>query len=179
MRVVAVHRGAPHAAEHLRRFHANLVAPLFAAFPDELEDVAVWLTALRGDDDDDDVPPYVLCAALAYDDDATTVEQEHKQTQPQSAPLLGGVVGEYYPISNCALITYLAVAERARRGGVARCAMGHLVADLHTQARSRAFPNGDAHARRVRNAPPWPTRSGAMPRFSSAAPSLAGGVTRA
>ena len=58
--------------------------------------------------------------------------------------ILGGVCSEYYKASNCALITYIAVAPAAQGKGLSRALMGRAVERAHRMARGAGHEGGCA-----------------------------------
>lgn len=85
----------------LARFYDELYLPAFAH---QREPLAAWLGQLWGA-----APaPYELTITLALDGDGL------------DARIAGGIVGERYPASACAIVTYMVVAPHARRAGLGR-----------------------------------------------------------
>ena len=94
------------------RFDANLLEQAYRevylpAFPvrDEQESPAIWTPRLLDPD------PHPRLSFLVM---GTQLDQ------PAARRVLGLLVAEYYPASRCLLVSYLAVAETARRQGLAR-----------------------------------------------------------
>jgi len=48
--------------------------------------------------------------------------------------IIGGVACEYYPISNCGLLTYIAVDETKRRSGIGKKLVDEVLSVLNQQA---------------------------------------------
>ena len=85
----------------LARFYDELYLPAFAH---QREPLAAWTEQLWGD-----APaPYELTITLATDGDRPDRRID------------GGIVGELYPESRCAILTYMVVAPQARRAGLGR-----------------------------------------------------------
>lgn len=81
----------------LARFYDELYLPAFAH---QREPLAAWVEQLWGA-----APaPYELTITLAVEGDRID----------------GGIVGELYPASACAIVTYMVVAPHARRAGLGR-----------------------------------------------------------
>ncbi len=94
---------APAHAALLARFYDELYLPAFAH---QREPLDAWQSQLWGD-----APaPFELTITLAGDSLA----------DPDQARIDGGIVGERYPRSRCAILTYMVVAPHARRGGLGR-----------------------------------------------------------
>jgi hypothetical protein len=83
----------------LRRFYDDVYLPAFAH---QREPLDAWLEQLWGANP----APYQLTITLAMTGD--TID--------------GGIVGELYPTSQCAILTYMVVAPHARRAGLG-CAL--------------------------------------------------------
>lgn len=102
----------------LARFHAGIYDDAFAA---QLEPLAAWQAALRGE------RPYELTVQLAE----------------QGGALAGGIAFERYPRSGCGLVTYLVVAAGARRQGLGAALLRGAVEALH--ARGAPIVLGEVH----------------------------------
>lgn len=107
----------------VEQFYEELMIPNFGMHPDELEDIKTMLWALQHPVE------YDLSLILIYD--------------AETDALLGGAACEFYPVSRCALLTYIVVSEHARGRGIGTCVIcsgGDLTRGAHSgQARTRMF----------------------------------------
>lgn len=90
----------------LARFYDELYLPAFAHQREPLE---AWHDQLWGERP----APYDLTITLA-------VERDGEPDDPDRARIAGGIVGELYPESQCAILTYMVVAPDARNAGLGR-----------------------------------------------------------
>jgi GNAT superfamily N-acetyltransferase len=103
--------------ELLKQFYASLIQPSFSMFGDELEDLDVWESNLSSSGD-----KYALHVILCLED---------------SKDLCGGVACEYYPKSQCGLLTYIVTNPQHRNKGVAGKLVSAAVEALEQESRSR------------------------------------------
>lgn len=104
----------------LREFYEGVY---LAAFARQREPIEVWERMLWGGGD-----AYVLAIVIAEED---------------AGAIAGGVVCEWYPASACGFLTYLVVAEGARRRGLGRALVDEAKASVRAAARARG---GDVRA---------------------------------
>ena len=99
---------------------------------DELEDVELWVDLLADGQTDKSVKFNVI---LLFDRE----DVEHQS-------ILGGAVCEYYPGSNCGLLTYFAVNPNVKGRGLGRILVREVLAILHADAASGEWTAFDAIA---------------------------------
>ncbi|OQS02250.1 hypothetical protein THRCLA_21467 [Thraustotheca clavata] len=97
--------------ELLYAFYNQILMPSFGTIPDEIEDVETLEYQLENGNFNTE-RDYVLHCVLALDD----VKHE----------LLGGFCCEYYPQSNCSLITYVSTHPERRPRGLGRLMMDQI-----------------------------------------------------
>ncbi|OQR82744.1 hypothetical protein ACHHYP_15534 [Achlya hypogyna] len=107
-------------------FYDQVLKPAFGIIPDEIEDVETLHYQLETGNDEDD-PEYLLHCVLAFRDEATTNDP---------ANILGGFCCEYYPTSNCGLITYISThpARDTRGLGLGRRMVDRVIEILSADA---------------------------------------------
>lgn len=87
-------------SEWLVRFYEELLEPAFGAFPDELDSLSTFYYAINNLS----VEPYKLHITLLVD----------------SCKILAGCCYEYYPKSNCCLLTYIVVSDDCKGKGLSK-----------------------------------------------------------
>jgi len=110
----------------LKQFYDTLMVPSFGIFDDELEDLETWielLTKPKG------ASVFNLHVLLVFEG----TDKERKR-------VIGGSACEYYPNSNCGLLTYFAVLPEFRQKGVG----GFLVRNVLIAVDKDAKSNGKA-----------------------------------
>ncbi|RUS32933.1 hypothetical protein BC938DRAFT_473770 [Jimgerdemannia flammicorona] len=112
----------------LASFYKDLMVPNFGQFESELEPVSVWFKQFE---DADHQSLYTLHVILVLDQDPSKLSHHSK------AVIYGGVCCEYYPKSNCGLMTYIAVSPTAKASGLGKLLVSHVLASLNAEARSR------------------------------------------
>jgi len=110
--------------ELLVRFYDTMMVPNFGQFEDELEDVEIWIELLESPKSEDQFNLHIL---LALQKDGA-----EKKT------ILGGCACEYYPQSNCGLLTYIAVDPAHRSKGIS----GHIVQQVLSTLNGDAVKGG-------------------------------------
>lgn len=113
MRLVIRDRGH---APLLARFYDELYLPAFAHQREPLE---AWHEQLWGERP----APYDLTITLV-------VEGDGERTDLDRARIDGGIVGELYPQSRCAILTYMVVAPEARGAGLGRSLLDDATREL-------------------------------------------------
>jgi GNAT superfamily N-acetyltransferase len=111
-------------SQHLvARFYKELLVPCFERFIDELEDFEVFDQHIQQDLPD---VPYRLHIALIIDDNTDEIK--------------AGASFEYYPKSSCGLLTYIVVAGKFRRQGLARQLSDVILSKLYEDAGIACLP---------------------------------------
>eukprot|EP00160_Parvularia_atlantis_P014350 Unigene3522_Nuclearia_a/m.10756 Unigene3522_Nuclearia_a/g.10756 ORF Unigene3522_Nuclearia_a/g.10756 Unigene3522_Nuclearia_a/m.10756 type:complete len:264 (-) Unigene3522_Nuclearia_a:63-854(-) len=110
----------------LVRFYEDMMVPNFGQFEDELEPVDVWTQSME----QPETNPYTLHVILLFG--------------PGSSKIAGGVACEYYPKSNCGLLTYIAVDTEWRQKSLGRVLVREVLKALHADARKAGKAACDA-----------------------------------
>jgi len=113
--------------ELLKSFYNTMMVPNFGQFEDELEDVEIWIDQLENQDSKKEFNLHIL---LVQDKDATD----------DASRLMGGCACEYYPQSNCGLLTYFAVDPKYRNKGIGRYLVDNVLTTLNADAVSAGKP---------------------------------------
>jgi len=112
--------------ELLIKFYNDMMVPNFGQFEDELEDVEIWIDLLENQKSDQQFALHVLLALQK-----TTEDGAEKKT------ILGGCACEYYPQSNCGLLTYIAVDPTQRSKGISGRIVQAVLSTLNGDAVNR------------------------------------------
>jgi len=110
----------------LVKFYNDMMVPNFGQFEDELEDVEIWVNLLENQKSDEEFSLHILLALEKGTNGATT------------DTILGGCACEYYPQSNCGLLTYIAVDPNQRKRGISN----HIVSQVLTTLGGDAVKRG-------------------------------------
>jgi hypothetical protein len=120
-------------------------APATSATGSDREAPAVAATTTAGAAGTMPATPQPVCTAATDASTELSTSSASAQRDPvaatatataaAAAAALGGVVGEYYPRSNCGLMTYLVVMPTAQRSGLARRLVTALINALDDEAR--------------------------------------------
>jgi len=113
----------------LTRFYNTLMVPNFGQFDSELESLEVWLEQFTKPNKN----VFTLHVFLAFG------KNDHKKEA-----IVGGVAFEYYPKSNCGLMTYIAVNPQFQRKGVGHFLVSHVLEGLHADAGAAGMGHCDA-----------------------------------
>jgi len=100
----------------LHRFYNELMVPSFGMFSDELESVDVWEENLRSNSS-----KYTLHVIMAMESIASNT-------------ILGGVAVEFYPESQCGLLTYIVTNPVVRGKGVSKQLVGEALRLMNAEA---------------------------------------------
>ncbi|RUS22399.1 hypothetical protein BC937DRAFT_89447 [Endogone sp. FLAS-F59071] len=111
----------------LAKFYDELMVPNFGQFESELEPVAVWIKQFE---DKEEESLYTLHVILILDQDPFKLDDHSK------ANIFGGVCCEYYPKSNCGLMTYIAVSSAAKSSGLSKVLVSHVLTSLNAESTS-------------------------------------------
>lgn len=114
--------------ELLVRFYNDMMVPNFGQFEDELEDVEIWIDLIENQNKPDSQFNLHILLALQK----TQVDGAEKKV------ILGGCACEYYPVSNCGLLTYIAVDPKHRSKGIS----GQIVQNVLTTLNGDAIKGG-------------------------------------
>jgi len=105
----------------LKQFYDNLMVPSFGLFDDELEDLETWIELLSKPKD----AVFNLHVLLLFEGH----DKERKR-------VVGGSACEYYPNSNCGLLTYFAVIPEFRQKGVGGTLVKNVLLAVDKDAKS-------------------------------------------
>jgi len=113
----------------LVRAYNELMVPNFGGLKDELEPVDVWIDALTVRWP---ASPYVLhvIVVLVHEDEPASKRDDERE-------IAGMVVCEYYPKSNCGLLTYIAVATSMQQKGLGRLLVDSVLRSLSADAKAK------------------------------------------
>jgi len=109
--------------ELLVRFYNDMMVPNFGQFEDELEDVEIWIDLLENQKSEDQFALHILLAL-----------QKTTQDGAEKKVILGGCACEYYPRSNCGLLTYIAVDPTQRSKGISHHIVQNVLSTLNGDA---------------------------------------------
>jgi len=105
----------------LKLFYDTMMVPNFGQFEDELEDVEIWIELLEKQESKNEFNLHVLLVI-------------NKDAIDEASRLMGGCACEYYPQSNCGLLTYFAVDPKFRNKGIGRYLVSNVLTTLNGDA---------------------------------------------
>jgi hypothetical protein len=116
------------------RYYYGVYKPAFPT-ADEAEDPTVWLPLLAPAPPDGKPYLYLLLAIPATDASETL-----DLSTASSLSSVGGIHGEFFPVSNTAFLTYLCVAPEVRRRGISELLLRKMVCILRNHAGGALIP---------------------------------------
>ncbi|KJE97515.1 hypothetical protein CAOG_07359 [Capsaspora owczarzaki ATCC 30864] len=114
----------------LKGLYDQLMVPSFGMFESELEACETWEELLNPATRDSVRDEYDLHAVCLLDDSPEVA------SKPAVERIAAAVMCEYYPKSNCGLMTYIAVADSMRKHGLGRVLVSETLAALHQSAQA-------------------------------------------
>lgn len=103
--------------------------PNFGRFEDELEPVEVWIDQLEKTSGHE----FFLHVLLVFE-----------RSDSKRERIVAGTACEYYPKSNCGLMTYTAVNPAWQKRGIGSFMIGHVLTAINNEAKSAGKPGCDA-----------------------------------
>jgi len=117
----------------LEEVYNSLMIPNFGQLESELEPLEVWYNQFESDPVEQSYIMHVIFAIPL------------REPPPGQLPdIIGGVCCEYYPASNCGLMTYIAVSPTAKKTGVSRLLVTSVLDTLTSTSRKHGHPEGCA-----------------------------------